>query len=138
MFELRVDAVRNRLYIRLEGQLSDREALDAAASVLDAATRLRPGYGLVNDVSSLQGLSAFGWEEMVRVVRAFRDGGCARVVRVVGRSARATLFLERIARRMGYSANLAFSREEADALLDRLENHAVAREAAGEGTSPER
>ena len=80
--------------------------------------KLRPGFDTISDISGLEPLLPEALEH-IREVNAFlltRQRG--RLIRVVGKSAQAAVQFERLSKHHGYSAELAFSLEEAERILD--------------------
>ncbi|MCP3103303.1 hypothetical protein LZ198_30920 [Myxococcus sp. K15C18031901] len=118
MFEVEALVEKNRLVVRIWGDVDGEEARrvgDAAVGVID---RLRPDFDLLSDLQGVTALHAEALVQLRRIMEAARARGFRRVVRVVGRSVDAALRFERTSRELGYDAYLAFSLEEAERLLD--------------------
>lgn len=84
---------------------------------MEAIKRLRSPFDVLSDVRALDSLDDIPMAEARRLGRLLGDAKVRRVVRVVGKSSAAAIQMERVARELGHSAHLAFSREEAEALL---------------------
>lgn len=118
MFEVEARVGKNRLMVRIWGDVDDAEARQIGDAAVRAIDRLRPGLDMVSDLSGLKVVPPEGLAQLQRIVEAARARGFRRVVRVVGRSAATALQFERISRAIGHEAYLAFSLEEAERLLD--------------------
>lgn len=117
MVFITADVAKNRLIIEFKGA-PDLQRVSAAEATLRAEIdRLRAPFDVLSDVSALgPGLEP---EQLEPFAELLRQARVRRVVRVVGRCAHGALLLERLGRRLKHSAHLAFSRGEAEALLDR-------------------
>lgn len=117
MFEVRAHVGKNLLQITLSGRVTADQVLQGAEEALRAGERLRPPFDVLSDVSRVEVFEPDAMTAFERGVQAAIRLGVRRVVRVVGRQTNVAVLLEKQARRNGYSAHLAFSREEAEALL---------------------
>lgn len=119
MHDVHIDRRKNRLYLTLEGLMELDEVRVAAAEVLDNARKLRPGFGVVNDIATFRPAD----EEAARIIQetqvAVAKMGMGPVVRVA--SGVAGLQFRRTGRAAGYKARMADSVEEAEAMLDELQ-----------------
>ncbi|QSQ23987.1 hypothetical protein JY651_03125 [Pyxidicoccus parkwayensis] len=119
MFEVQALVGKNRLVMRLWGNVDDAEARQIGDAAVAGMERLRPGFDMVSDLRGLTTVvSPEGMIQLRRIVEAARVKGFRRGVRVVGRSAEAALQFERVSRAIGHEVYLAFSLEEAERLLD--------------------
>ncbi|MCP3144140.1 STAS domain-containing protein [Pyxidicoccus xibeiensis] len=118
MFEVEALVGKNRLLVRMWGEIDDAEARQVGDAAVRAIDRLRPGFDMVSDMSGVVRVPPETPGQLRRIVEAARAKGYGRTVRVVGRSAAAALQFERISRALGHEAHLAFSMEEAERLLD--------------------
>jgi hypothetical protein len=118
VFEVRALVGKNRLVVRIWGEIGDEEARHIGDAAVKALERLRPGFDILSDLTGLAPITAEGQAQLKRIIEAARARGFRRVVRVVGRSVDAALQFERISRELGHEAYLAFSLEEAERLLD--------------------
>ncbi len=114
MIAIDVDIARNRLVLTLKGRPSNAQFEQARAQVTQAITRLKPPFDLLSDVSELESLEQIESPQLSAVVALVLSGGVRRTVRVVGKSARGALQMERIARSLNHHAYLAFSLDEAE------------------------
>ncbi|MFY2564432.1 hypothetical protein ACN469_42985 [Corallococcus terminator] len=118
MFEVETHVGKNRLVVRIWGDIAKEEAQRVGDAAVRAIDRLRPRFDLLSDLKGVTSLDPEGTEHLRRIMEAAKARGFRRVVRVVGRSFDAAVLFERTSREMGYDAHLAFSLEEAERLLD--------------------
>lgn len=118
MFEVEALVGKNRLVVRIWGEIGDDEARQVGDATAKAIERLRPGFDTISDLTGLAPVSPEGLAQLKRIIEMQRARGVRRVVRVVGRSVDAALQFERTSRELGHEAHLAFSMEEAERLLD--------------------
>jgi hypothetical protein len=67
MYTVKMDHLRNRLYVTLSGHMLPREMKDCTDRTISAARKLKPGYDVITDISRCQVLCR---EAMVEVKRA--------------------------------------------------------------------
>ncbi|NVJ27973.1 MULTISPECIES: hypothetical protein [Myxococcus] len=118
MFEVEALVGKNRLVVRIWGDIAKDEAQRVGDAAVRAIDRLRPRFDLLSDLKGVTSLDPEGTAQLRRIMEAAKARGFRRVVRVVGRSLDAALLFERTSRELGYDAHLAFSLEEAERLLD--------------------
>ncbi|WP_343073617.1 hypothetical protein [Pyxidicoccus fallax] len=118
MFEVEAQVGKNRLVVRLWGDIDEAEAFRIGDAAVAAMERLRPGFDMLSDLSGVTKLPEKATGQLQRIVEAARTKGFRRGVRVVGRSVEAALLFERRSRLLGHEVHLAFSLEEAERLLD--------------------
>lgn len=117
MVRITPDVGRNFLLMELSGRPSAADIAPAEAQLREAITRLRSPFDVLSDVRGLESLEDLPVADAKRIGELLARAKVRRVVRVVGKSSIAAIQMERIARMLGHSAHLAFSREEAEALL---------------------
>jgi hypothetical protein len=118
--ELRYVPEKNRLYVVLEGLLSDEEAREAVAQIVRAIEGMKAGGEIINDMSRFRPLSQAVVAEIRHVAEAVTRKQLKRVVRVVGVSPTVARQVAREAREAGgYSAFEVATIEDAEALLER-------------------
>ncbi|HZI16634.1 MAG TPA: hypothetical protein VE153_40085 [Myxococcus sp.] len=118
MFEVEARIDKNRLVVRIWGDVDVAEARQIGDAAVRAIDRLQPGLDMLSDLRGLTRVPGECAAQLQRIVEAARARGFRRVVRVVGRSADAALQFERVSRSLGHEACLAFSLEEAERMLD--------------------
>jgi hypothetical protein len=111
------DVGRNFLLMEISGRPTGAEVVEAEAVLRQAVSRLRAPFDVLSDVRGLESLDDLPLADARRVGEFLATAKVRRVVRVVGKSSTAAIQMERIARMLGHSAHLAFSREEAEGLL---------------------
>lgn len=109
---MRVNTGKKRIYVTMSGAISEAEARRGTSQVVAEVERLSSDFDFVADVSDLKELSPNQMEYIARTMRFLMSHGLRRAVRVVGKSARTALQLEKRSKEIGYSANLAYSIEE--------------------------
>lgn len=117
-FGIRIDHVKNRLYITLPASFSREELHQFGDQVIEAVRRLKPGFTMVTDISVCQPMSVDKVEEVRRVGEFGRRMGMKAAVRVVGVSTITKMQFRRVSREVGYNSYFADSLAAADALLD--------------------
>lgn len=111
------DVGRNFLLLEISGRPTSADVAPAEAQVREAIKRLRSPFDVLSDVRNLESLDDLPLADAKRLGELLSHAKIRRVVRVVGKSSTAAIQMERVARSLGHSAHLAFSREEAEALL---------------------
>ncbi|MBM4776712.1 MAG: hypothetical protein GQE15_03325 [Archangiaceae bacterium] len=117
MVRITPDVGRNFLLLEISGRPVTADLATAEAQVREAITRLRAPFDVLSDVRGLESLDDLPAADAKRLGELLARAKVRRVVRVVGKSSTAAIQMERVARSLGHSAHLAFSREEAEALL---------------------
>ncbi len=115
------DLTKNRLFIHLEGFLTDEEVKFAANKVISEAKKLKPGFSTVNDITSFKPASPKGSEEIARAQIFLKENGVGHVVRVVGQKVITSIQFKRTQNEAGYIADHVATVEEALQLLDKEE-----------------
>jgi len=118
--EIQPDIGKNRLYIRIDGRLEDAEARAVGDEIIRAMDRLRPGFALISDLTQAEPMGPEGVEQLKRIIAVSRERKVGQTVRIVGRAAMAALQFARTSKQYQHEPYLAFSREEAERLLDGL------------------
>lgn len=133
MFEIVADKKKNRLYVTVAGFLGQEELKQAADDFIEKVKTLRPGLDVVNDVSTFRPATQEGADEIKRAQAFLREYGIRHVVRIVeplpenerpsfeqaAHTMGAAQF-RRTSKEVGYKADEALAREEADRMLDKL------------------
>ena len=110
---------KNRLVIEISGRPSQAELEPLEQDLKAAVSRLRVPFDVLSDVHDLESLDGVKLDGVVALGHLLKSTGVRRVVRVVGKSSSGAVHMERLARLIRHSAHLAFTREEAEAMLDR-------------------
>lgn len=121
MLDVRADAQRKRIDLTISGVNDVKAASEGAARLIAAAKAMGPGFDLVNDISEMK----LGSEEVGAVITRAQAEltklAPRRIVRVVGKSAMASMLMSRTAREaaVSYKVQQVATVAEADALLDK-------------------
>ena len=133
MFEITADSTKNRLYVKVAGFLGQPELKQAADQFIEQVKTLRSPIDVVNDVSTFRPSTPEGADEIKRAQTFLQEYGVRHVIRIVellpgdARSSfeqaahtMGAAQFRRTAREVGYKADEALTRAEADAKLDEL------------------
>jgi hypothetical protein len=116
--DIHADVGKNRLYIRIEGRIDDAQARSVGDAIIREMDRMRPGFDLVSDLSQAEPLGPEGLGQFKRLLEAARARRFRHAVRIVGKAAQTALQFSRTSKELQHEPYLAFSREEAERLLD--------------------
>jgi hypothetical protein len=118
MVDIRALPGRQRLMMVFKGQVTEEELARAEQELREVLPGIAPAFDMISDVSAAETLSPPAIERIRRMGELIVAAGLRTHVRVVGRSSRAAVQFQRIARTVGYDSRLAYSVEEAEELLD--------------------
>ena len=116
--DVRADVSKNRLYIVLSGFFPDEEMGGVADRVISEASKLKPGFDVINDVSNFKPTSPRGADEIKRGQTFLQQHGLRRLIRVSGDAVLAAAQFDRQAKASGYTADTAVTVAEAERMLD--------------------
>ena len=117
--DVRGDVTKNRLYLVLQGFMTDDEVEAAVKTIMAETKKLKPGFDVVNDISSFKPASAQATAKMADIQRFVKEKGVRRVIRVVGQGGLAATQLARTGKEAGYSADTVATMEDAEKELDK-------------------
>ncbi|MDM8001185.1 MAG: hypothetical protein QUS33_14645 [Dehalococcoidia bacterium] len=124
-YKARADVTKNRLYIVLDGFLTDLQARECADLTIAECRKLRPGFDVITDITTAQPSTAKGAEDLLRAMIFLKEHGMGRPIRVMQNPKEMTLGSHQMTRKSkeaGYDVNMAASVEEAEEMLgDRRE-----------------
>ena len=118
MVEIQAIPTRGRVMVVYRGQVLAAELEEAERQLHTALPVLAPAFDVVCDISAAEPLEPEAVAQVRRMADLLLQAGLRTHVRVVGRSGQTALQFHRIGRSAGYESRLAFSRDEAEALLD--------------------
>ncbi len=127
MHEIIPNRARNRIYIRMDGFLKDEEVRQAIDQFIAEIKTMRPGFDVINDLTTFKPVSPQGTKEIERMIRYSNQHGVRHVMRVTGPNYIARLQFERL-NKTAASSNLTeyvATREEAERRLDELNLTAI-------------
>ena len=117
--EIRADAAKNRLYLRLVGTMSDDDAKKVADRIESEIRKLKPGFAVINDISELKPASEAASGHLKRAQDASAKAGVKRVIRVMGTKSITNMQWNRTLREtQGINAEVVATLAEAEKLLD--------------------
>ncbi|MFC1851511.1 hypothetical protein ACFL27_15045 [candidate division CSSED10-310 bacterium] len=117
---VRVDRLKNRIYLVLEGYHDLAEALRIKGLYKNAIAECRSGFTVLVDVSEYQPGPSEVQEVHAEAVQLAASAGVAKVARVVGQVPLGAMQLDRIARQKAtYPAEHFETVQAAEAFLDR-------------------
>jgi hypothetical protein len=120
MYNIRVDTVKNRLYVTLVGFFSLDEIKKCGDETIEATKRLRSGYDVVTDISQFKAGTPEVAEDIKRVQHHFRSSGARQGARIVGENPIAKMQFRRTSSQVAYNSVDVATLAEAERLLDDL------------------
>ncbi|MDY7031865.1 MAG: hypothetical protein SVY10_08140 [Thermodesulfobacteriota bacterium] len=118
--EVRSDIFKNRLYMKLEGYFTDGEVKEAADKVIKEVDKLKPGFDIINDISTFKPASPKGINDIQKAIKYCSDYGLKRAMRIAPSSYFAASQFSRISKEVGgYDVETVASLEEAERILDK-------------------
>lgn len=118
MVRITPDVGRNRINIELRGVVTNAHLATAEEQLASALTRVRAPVDVLSDIRELEALDESILESFRTLGQKLGAFGVRKVVRVVGKSAKAAVHMERLSRQLkNHAAHLAFSMEEAEAVF---------------------
>jgi hypothetical protein len=102
MYKVEVDIARNRLYLTLVGFFSIEEIKRSGDETIKATSKLRRGYDVITDISNFKPGTKDIAKDIQRVQAHFQASGARQGVRIVGKSAIASMQFNRIAKDAGW------------------------------------
>ena len=119
-YDIRADVLKNRLYIVIQGFMSEEDAVIISDKASTEQRKLRPGFDVINDIRRLQPASPKASQLYSRQLEVGKEIGIGRVVRIVGDQVITKMQLTKALKdSVGVVAETAASVEEAERLLDR-------------------
>jgi len=117
-YEVRGNSIKNRLYLRLDGYMSDEETREAADAVIAAILKLRPGFDAITDITTYKPGSDKAAAEITRAQQVYKSHKCRLIVRIVGASVLGKMQFQRTGSEVGLKMAYVTSLAEAERLLD--------------------
>jgi acetyl/propionyl-CoA carboxylase alpha subunit len=122
MYKNRADIQKNRLYVLFQGKMDIDEIKAGSINVLDEAKRLKPGFGIISDISGFVPTTEEGRLLIQETMKTLKDMGMKHTVRIVPVEASVVgLQWQRSSRAAGYEARQVPTLAEAEDFLDKLE-----------------
>ena len=121
MFTIEADIEKNRLYVKLVGFFDYDEMKDSTDKTIVEAKKLKPGFDVINDVSEFKPAAQDLLKEIERAQSFLKKAGVRHGVRVEGKAKLTNIQFNRIGKTVNYIADVVETMEEAEKLLDSLE-----------------
>jgi hypothetical protein len=122
MYEVIPNQAKNRIYMRLEGFLSDQEVHAFVEQQIAAIKMMKPGFDVINDISNFKPASPEGAKEIERMLKFSDEKGTRYVMLIIGPNYIARMQFDRLHRTTDskYITEEVKSREDAERRLDEL------------------
>jgi len=122
MYEIISNPTKNRIYFRMEDFLNDEEVREAVDKMIEEIGKLKPGFDIINDLSTFKPVSPEGAKEIERMIQFSNTRNVRHVIRITGPHILSQMQFDRINRMYGSSnvTEYVTSREEAERRLDEL------------------
>ncbi len=120
MYELKSDAVKNRIYLKMVGFFNLAQTRACADAVIAEVAKVRPGFDFVTDIGDFKPVVQEAVAEIARAQAAIAMAGVRRVVRISAKDASVTSMQFSRAQReagIGYQTAIVKSLAEAEKLL---------------------
>lgn len=116
IYTVAADAAKNRMTIRIEGFLSEAEAKGLAGEIISQGMKLKPGFGVISDVSQARPFDEAGALHIQRAQGFLQRQGMHRIIRVFDpRVILSKMQLERKGKETGFSIKQESARSLAEA-----------------------
>ena len=122
MYQVSSNLAKNRLYLKLDGFMSETEAHEAANTLIAETRKLKPGYDIISDIAGFKPMSPEGAKEIERGQKFVAQNGVRHIMRVVGSNVIGRMQFQRTAKAVGSNTltEEVASLEEAEHRLDEL------------------
>ena len=121
-YDIEVNTAKNRMTLRLEGQLDTTEIEAVIDEITESAQELEDGWGMINDISAFKPATTDAEDTLTDGAKTAGRLGMDTVVRVTGESITAEFQWERIGEEasseQGYDVFVAETVEDAEAVLE--------------------
>jgi len=119
MEPVRLDAAKNRIYIRFDGFMDRDRAQQLHDAYRDAIARAQPGFTVVTYTEGYRPGGPEVQEIVTQMVRMADQAGCRKVARVVGSSPLGAMQINRLAKtETRYPSKHFATDDEAEVYLD--------------------
>lgn len=118
MLEIKVDVLKNRLYLTM-GRVRKDKVADASKRIEKEIHRLDAGFSCITRILDVRDIDENDIREIMNIQDLLAEKGMARVVRVGIEEGKE--LLDRVGQDVGYIAFTADDLEEAEEILDELD-----------------
>jgi hypothetical protein len=115
--QVKADTANNRLNVKMTGYSADSEMVEQVRRVVAELPKLRPGWVMVSDISEMKPTTPSGTAALEKAMKAYKQNGIARIVRIVGADVIGKMQMQRLAKEAGIQIDYVTSTAEAEALL---------------------
>jgi len=122
MFTIKADIQKNRLYVKLIGFFDYKEMKACTDKTIEEASKLKPGYDVINDISEFKPAGQDTLKEVERAQSYLKKTGVRRGIRVEGKAKLTNIQFNRIGKTVDYLAETVETMEEAEKLLDSFDS----------------
>ena len=122
MFTIKADIQKNRLYVKLVGFFDYKEMKACTDKTIEEASKLKPGYDVINDISEFKPAGQDTLKEVERAQSYLKKTGVRRGIRVEGKAKLTNIQFNRIGKTVDYLAETVETMEEAEKLLDSFDS----------------
>ena len=116
-YNIKVDVEKNRIYVSLSGFFRDLEIKNVVQVFYDEIAKLRAGFDLIDDITTLKPTTGFGISQISRIYLVLKSIGIRRIIRISSDSLAAEQFNE-VSSNSGINIQIVHSKEEAEKLLN--------------------
>jgi hypothetical protein len=120
MYTIRVDTLKNRLYVTLVGYFTLEEITRCGDETIEATAKLRAGYDVITDITQFKAGPPEVAQDIERVQAHFRKSGARQGVRIVGGNVVSGMQFRRTGAHAEYSSVNVLTLEAAEDLLNKL------------------
>jgi hypothetical protein len=118
MYQVRIDAAKNRLYVTLSGFFTPEQMAAWSNETIAAAKKMKRGYDVIIDLTQFKPTSPEGTKSIERVQSFFKVSGARMGVQVVGENVLGGLQFKRMSIQSGFDPANVSTLAEAEKLLD--------------------
>jgi hypothetical protein len=119
----RADTRKNRLYVNFIERMDVEEVKVSGADVIQEAKKIKPGFGIISDISEFSPTTEEGRLGMQNVMKTLKEMGVSHLARIVKHhNSLSSYQWQRTSKAVGYAADEVPTMAEAEIMLDKLEN----------------
>lgn len=115
--QVKADPATNRLNVKMAGYFADSEIVEQVRRVVAELPKLRPGWVMISDISEMKATTPVGTAALEKAIKAYRQNGIARIVRIVGTDVVGKMQMQRLAKEAGIRVDYVTSMAQAETLL---------------------
>jgi len=116
-FEVKIDAVRNCIYLRTTGFPTDGEIEEHVKRILGELDKLKPGFVVIADITEMKAATPAGAKALHSLLQEYKRRGISRIIRIMSKEVLAKMQLQRITQDVDIPVSHVTSLADAEALL---------------------